>query len=170
MRADAEMEVPGLAAGHLHRDHTGEPQDHEHRGPDEAAEGTDELRADQIDLTFKEVTAIGAFSGQRRAIAWRSALEDIADVDFFAAHAAGRQDAVQELPGGADERFAESVFVAARGFADDAEFGVHRSDAEDRLCPRGYELGTALAGSNLLGEDGEFASALVGRRYLSGGR
>src|SRR5262249_48955960 len=69
-----------------------------------AAEAADELRAHQVELAFEELAAVRRLLRTRRAVAGRPAFENIRDEHFFAFHSHGGDDAVEQLPGGTDER------------------------------------------------------------------
>src|SRR5205807_8581200 len=68
-----------------------------------------------------------------RSIARRAALDDIGDVDFFAAQAHGFDHIGQQLPGAADERLALFIFISARSFANEHQIGSGIAYAENNL-------------------------------------
>ena len=79
--------------------------------------------------------AVERFLRQRVAISGRPASQHVADVDVFALPVAGRDDFVEQLPGGADKRFALSILVGTRRFPDKHDRGVRITDPKDRLPP-----------------------------------
>src|SRR5262249_8947119 len=98
-----------------------------------------------------EVFAAVAGLGRRgRAVARWAALDRIANVDFFSLEAAGDDDAIEQLAGLTDEGLALPVFIGPRGFTDEAELGIDRPDAEDRLGACGGQLGAARAAGDRL--------------------
>jgi hypothetical protein len=62
-----------------------------------------------------------------------AALQDVRDENVIAGESHGRDDLGQELPGTADEWFTLSIFICARGFADEHEFRVDIANSEYRL-------------------------------------
>jgi hypothetical protein len=114
------------------------------------AEATNELGPDEIDLAVEVLPTVRHFLRFRRAVAGRPAFDHVANVDFFPLEPGSDQDAVEELSRGADERFAESIFVRARGLADQQQRRVNRPDAEHRLPPGADQFRTARARANSL--------------------
>src|SRR5205823_2679320 len=62
-------------------------------------------------------------------------LDDVRDVDLRTIDAGGLERAIEELPGGTDERPADEVLVVARLLADEDDLGMGAALAEDRLRP-----------------------------------
>src|SRR5207244_1049546 len=96
---------------------------------------TDEFRSHQFELLVQVLAAIAGLVRQGRAVTGRPAFENIADINLFTLHAAGRDDAVEQLPGGADERPTCGIFIGPRCLADEAKLRVELALAKDGLCP-----------------------------------
>ena len=98
-------------------------------------------------ICFFEVSdAVVGFFERRRAVFGRTALEHVGDVDLVAAEAHALGDHVgQELAGAADERLALTVFVGARGLADEHQPGLGRPGAENCLGARLGQVSTLAA-------------------------
>ena len=100
-------------------------------------QAADEFRPYQVECLLQVFAAVGGFIGKRRPIAGRPAAQDITDKHIFTLHAAGRDDAIEQLSRRTDKRLALTILVGPRRFADEAQFCIERPDAEDRLSPRG---------------------------------
>ena len=91
------------------------------------AQRDDDLGPHHIDLPEEERRAgIGLFR-LGGAIAGRTALDHVGDVDLFALQAHGRDHVVEQLPGAAHERQSLRVFVGAGAFADEHQARVGRA-------------------------------------------
>src|SRR5205085_8544094 len=98
---------------------------------------------DQLHLLGEPRAARLDLVGERIAVPRRPALHDVRDVDVLAAGSDLREHAVEELPGGADERLPLLVLVVARPLADAHQVRVVVADPVDdlraSLCePAGY--------------------------------
>ncbi len=82
----------------------------------------------------------------RVAIARRTALQDIGDVDLLALQPDGGQHAVQQLPGAADEGLTRAVLVRPRGLADQHQACLAVADPEDGLGAGLAQAAGAAAG------------------------
>src|SRR5437879_13924243 len=102
---------------------------------------------------------MGGFIRQRQPVSRWPALENIADLDFFALQAARRDNAIQKLARRADKRLALSIFVRSRRLADKADFRVQLADAKDRLRPRARQLRAACTFRDSFRKNGKLLSA-----------
>ena len=133
------------------------------------------LRADEIDLAMEIGDAGLHFLGRRLAVAGGlagsvgPALEDVGDIDRIAGQPHGLDDPREQLAGLADEGFALFIFVGARGFADEHEFGVDIADAEDHVFARGGQVRAFDAGHDLRTQFGESGGLGLGAKRRSGG-
>ena len=64
------------------------------------------------------------FAFERVAIIWRPILQDIGDVDVFTLEINGREELIQDAPGGPAERTARFRFILARRLANEHDIGV----------------------------------------------
>ena len=85
------------------------------------------------------------------AVVRGAAFDDVGDVDFLALKLHGYDHARQEFASLADERNALRVFVGARAFSDEHEFGGTAAIAEDRVRPSRAKR-AAAAGSDFGGQ------------------
>jgi hypothetical protein len=74
------------------------------------------------------------------AIPRRTALDDVRDVNIFAAQAHRFNHVVEQLTRAADEGFALRIFVGARSFAHEHQFGMRVANSENDICPGLVEL------------------------------
>ena len=122
------------------------------------AERDDGFGFDEIDLRVEIGKAAFHFFGCGRAIAVilaggvRAAFEDVRDVNLLAGEAHGLNDFGEELSGATDEGFGLLVFFRTGSFADEHEFGIDATDAEDDVFARGDEVGTFLANEGAFAE------------------
>src|SRR6185295_15830271 len=93
--------------------------------------GDDDARRDQAHLLLEEAAAGGHLVGLRVAVAGRTTLDDVGDVDVLAGEADGADDLGEQLPRRADEGQALAVFFGARAFADEHQVGVGVPSSED---------------------------------------
>ena len=93
----------------------------------EVAERRDHLRLDQLDLAEQVRLARLDLVLLRVAVAGRTALEDVRDVDVLAAEIDACEQPVEQLPRLADEGDALLVLVEARRFADEHQLRARRS-------------------------------------------
>src|SRR5262245_10824242 len=107
--------------------------DLEQRLRGERPERDDDLRLDRVDLPEKKGLAGRDFVRLRIAVARRTALDHVRDVDVGAREADGLDDLRQQLAGAPDERLALLVFIGTRRLADEHELGARIADAEDDL-------------------------------------
>src|SRR5207247_2471900 len=108
----------------------------------EVAEGPDQLRLDQLDLTEQVALAGLDLLWHRVAVPRGPALDHVRDVDVLPGHADSAEELVEELPSLADERVALLVLVEAGRLADEHQLGLGVAHAEDDL---GAALGKAAA-------------------------
>ena len=118
------------------------------------AQGHDDLGADDANLAQQERRAGIALVALGRAVARRTALHDVGDVNLFALQAHGGDHVVEQLSGAPDERQALRVFVCARPFADEHQLGVRIAGAEDDLLAAELaQLATLAIGADFVGDD-----------------
>ncbi len=87
------------------------------RGP---TEGDDGSRLDGVDLAVEEGLAGGDLVALRGAIFWRSAFDDVADVDVTAWNLeAGLDHLGEQFAGSTHEGEAAAIFFLARSLADE---------------------------------------------------
>src|SRR6185436_671827 len=103
------------------------------------------------------------------AVAGRSALEHVGDVDLFPRHADPGEHPREELARRADERLTLSVLVHTRRFPDEQEVGVGVAHAEHDLGPRLGEP-ALRTGRGLDGDVGERSRHEVPPTYARGTR
>ena len=96
-------------------------------------ERDNELGANVFDLADQIRLALRHLLRLRVAVAGRSALQYVRDIDLLALEAHGEQHGVQQLAGAAHERLALPVFVRTRSFADKHPRCRRVADAENRL-------------------------------------
>jgi hypothetical protein len=100
-----------------------EPRDGRFRGEQrlrgELSERHDHLWLDARDLRLEERRALRDLVRLGIAIAGRTALHDVGDVDLLAREAHGSDDLRQQLAGASDERLALFVFIGPRAFPDE---------------------------------------------------
>jgi len=126
-----------------------------------STEGHDVFGSDQFELPFQKATAVGGFVRERRPVSWRATLEDVADVNFFARETACRDDAIQELAGGADKGQPLRVLVRTGRFPDEAQLDAWYAIAEHGLRARRTQLRTARAGFDFIREGLQGDTAIV---------
>jgi hypothetical protein len=134
----------------------------------DGAQADDEFGVDDFDLRVEEFAAVGCFLGERGAVARRTAAEDIADVEVFAAELTGGDDLIQQLSGGTDEWFACFVFFLTGGFANEHDAGGDAADTEDGLFAATGELRTTLTRRDGVAETAHRRFAVGCRVELSG--
>ena len=135
------------------------------------AECDDELRPDQLDLTFQIRPACGRLVGLGRTVVGRTAFEHVRDVDVATAREPKRgQHIVEQAPRLADEGLAPGILFRARCLADEQPLRVDIADAGDRLVP-GPAQAACVAGIDVRGKigprqrrDSRFARYAVLRR------
>ena len=113
------------------------------------------LRLNDFDLPHQKGRAGFALVAFRRAIARRTALNDVRDVDLFAAQAHGLDHVVEQLPGAAHERLALLIFVRARRFADEHQVGLRIADSENNLLAALLVQSAAGAVANVFADKAE---------------
>ena len=101
----------------------------------EVAQRRDHLRLDQLDLAEEVRLARLDLVLLRVAVAGRTALEDVRDVDVLPPQLDAREQPVEQLPRLADEGDALLVLVEARRFADEHQVRARIAGAEDDLRP-----------------------------------
>src|SRR5688500_6773956 len=84
----------------------------------EAPERNDYFRLDQLELPYEVWTAGSDLVRQRVAVAGRAVLENVADEDVFAPQLHRRENLVEKIPCGSDERPPGFVLGATRCLAD----------------------------------------------------
>ncbi len=112
-----------------------------------AAQRHDDARPDDLELLTEPVRTGADLLRQRVAVAWRSALDDVADEDVRALEADASQELLEELPGGTDERPALLILVIAGRLSDEHDLGIHGSFAGNCFRPLSAE-GTGVAGGD----------------------
>ena len=100
-----------------------------------APERDDDLRLDDGDLHLEPGHALGFFLRRGVAIARRSKLHDVGNVDFLPLQTDGIQEFIQKLARGTDEGPTELIFLFSRGLANEhdlclgvplSEYGIRR--------------------------------------------
>ncbi len=124
----------------------------------EVAEGCDERRPDQLDLAEEVRLARLDLLGVRVAVARRTALDHVRDVDVGARETDPVQELLEQLARLADEGDAVCVLVKARSLADEHQVGERVTGAEDDLRARGGER-AARAAEGLVAVVGQFRRA-----------
>lgn len=114
----------------------------QHRLGRDEAQAADEPGPNDGELPFEEAFAVDDLVGQRLAVAWRTALDDVTDVDFFPRQFAGGDDLIEELPRCTNEGLACFIFVSPGSFTHEDEFGLNVADAEDSAGAIANEFGT----------------------------
>jgi hypothetical protein len=110
------------------------------------AQAADQARADRLELAEEERRASFHLVALRRAITRRPALHDVADVNVLALDADKLKHPVEQLSGASHKRESLLIFVSARAFADEHQFGVRVPLAEDDgLSSRGQTATVAVA-------------------------
>ena len=148
------------------RVHPGDPE----RAPGEelggeVAERCDHLRLDQLDLAEEMRLARLDLVRLRIAVAGGPALEDVRDIDVVAPELDAGEQAVEQLPGLADERDALLVLVEARRLADEHQVGIGRAGAEHHLCAGVRERTLRAAGDGVaVGEQAQSAISVRSHR------
>jgi hypothetical protein len=104
-----------------------------------AAEDEDDLGLDHRELARQVWRASLRLVWHRVTVLRRPALEHVGDVDVGAAQADARQQGVEQLPGGTDERLPLAVFVEARRLSDDQDVGRTGPNPGNGLGSRGME-------------------------------
>ncbi len=99
----------------------------------EVAERRDHLRANELDLAEEVRLAQLDLVGLGVAVSRRAALEDVRDVDLGPREADALEQAVEQLPGLADERDPLLVLVEAGSLADEHQVGFGVADSEHDL-------------------------------------
>ena len=93
----------------------------------------DDFRLDDRDLPHQKRQAGVTFIALRSAVSRRTALNDVGNVDVFAADAHRFDHVVEQLTGTTDKGLALQVFISARAFPDEHEFRTRIADSEDDL-------------------------------------
>jgi hypothetical protein len=97
-------------------------------------EAADKFRLDDFQRPIQERSAMRRLVGQRSTIAWRSATQNVANIDILSPEFHSLRDNVgQQLPRPSDERFPLLVFIAARGFAEKYQRRIRIANSENRL-------------------------------------
>ncbi len=131
------------------------------------AETADELRAKDRQLAVEVFAAVLSLGGQRRAVARRTALDGIEDVDLVAREPHGEDHLREFLAGGADERQALTVFVRTRRLAHEDQAGRRISGAKDGAVSGAGQFGATHALGDF-GSDGSQCGGPVRGRRLGG--
>jgi len=130
-RADTDLVHPPAQAGNR-------CIGHQQRLGCEAPHDDDDARLQQLDLALKKWRASGDFRGFRIAIARRTALEYVGDVDrllarAFATQSGCGQHVVEQSSRLANKGLAACVFFRPGRFADEHPGGIATANAEDGL-------------------------------------
>ena len=99
----------------------------------DCTQGHNRRRLDDFDLAHQEWRTGFAFVALWRSIAWRTALDDIRDIDLLALQSHGLDHVVEKLPSASHERFALQVFVGSGGLANEHQVRRRISHAKDNL-------------------------------------
>ncbi len=86
-----------------------------------------------VDLPEQKRFALRHFIGLGIAVAGRTALDDVGDVDLVAGQADGLDDLREQLPGAAHEGLAALVFFFAGRLAHEHQSRFRMADAKDDL-------------------------------------
>jgi hypothetical protein len=112
--------------------------------------------ADQKWRTGVTLVALGG------AIAWRTALDDVGNVNILAAQTHGLDHIGQQLAGASDERLTLLVFVCARGLADEHQISIGITDSEDDLLAALLVEAAAGAVANVFADQAEGGGGVGG--------
>ena len=132
----------------------------------ERSERHDHLRRDDIDLAKQERFARLDFVRLGVAVAGRTALDDVRDVDLVARQPDGFDDLREQLTGAPHEWNALDVFVSAGRLADEHQVRISVADAENDLAPAERVQLAAAAVFAEVGPDG--GQRVTGRAARSG--
>ena len=125
------------------------------------AEANDVLGFMMSSCLLRKPLQLSASLGSGVRFPGRPAFENVADVDLLAVlESAGGDDLVEQLTRCANKGEPLGVFVGARRFAEEADFGARLAIAEDRLRACGGELGAAGTRFDLGGEDFQLLAAV----------
>src|SRR5215469_10406730 len=119
--------------------------DGEQRLGSHSAEGHDGLGLDNLDLPKQVWRAGFAFFALGSAIARWTALDDVGDINVFAAQSHRLDHVIQQLSGATDEWLALNVFVGTGSFTDEHQIGTRIAYAKDNLLASLFVQGTASA-------------------------
>src|SRR5215472_8608434 len=95
------------------------------------SEANNDFGRDDVELAQKKGRAGADFVFFGRAILWRAAFDDVADVNVFALQAHGFDHLREKFSGATNKRESLGIFVGARTFSHENEFGFCVSVAED---------------------------------------
>ena len=115
----------------------------------EVAQRRDHAGLDQLDLPPQVALAGLDLVGQGIPIARRSAHDDIGDVHLVAREADTREQLLQQLPRGSDERDALLVLVEPRRLADEHQIRGRRARAEHDLRARPRQRAALAPGDHV---------------------
>ncbi len=101
-----------------------------------AAEGTDDLRIDELKLCKEIFFTYIPFLFLRVPVARRPAFKDIADIDIISAKAYPLDKLVKEFACLSHKGPPLDIFIFPRSFADKDQFRINISFAEDNICAR----------------------------------
>ena len=90
------------------------------------AQGTDDPGADDGQLAFEKRQALLDLAGLRVAVAGRTALDHIANINHFPGKMHGPDDFAQQLAGGPHKGVPGSIFIKPGSFAHEHQPGVRR--------------------------------------------
>src|SRR3990170_3251379 len=109
----------------------------------------DDLRLYQLDLPLEVLAAGVDLPGERVAVVWRAALDDVGDEHLVAAQADGGDQFVQEAAGGPDEGAGLLVLVEAGRLAHEQNVSVRRAFARDGASAGAAEVAVGAGGDSL---------------------
>src|SRR6476660_8078316 len=147
-----------------------------------AAEQHQHLRLEQLDLPGEERRASLDLFWRRRAVAGRTPIDRVGDVEMRLVEPDRRQHTVEHLPGAADEGLALQILVAAWSLADQHEVGLLAAAREAEALSRALQSaaveladqGLECGKSDRLGdaspvEGNRFGNSALGRGLARGG-
>ena len=124
-----------------------------------AAEQHQHLRRHELDLPREERRAGLDLLGSRRAVAWRTPIDSVGDVDVSLVKTDRGKHAVEQLAGAADKGPALQILVAAGRFADQHDAGFIAAALEAEALRRALERAAVESGDDgfKLGEGRRFS-------------
>ena len=133
-----------------------------------AAQANDYFGRDGVDLADQERRTGGSLIFFGLAIFWRTAFDDVGDVDVWAEQAHSFDHLGEEFAGAADERLTGQIFVAARALADEHQLGFGIASAENNFGAREVQAAAgAVAEVGADGFEGVVLDFVIEKRWRS---
>ena len=131
----------------------------------DAADAYQDPRPHQGDVPVDEGPAQGDLLARRVPVSGRPPEQDIADAGAAAVASDGREHAVEQSPGGADEGQAAAVFLRPGRLADQHQVGARIAVREHRRLRRALE-GASVERGDRFGEGGDVEALCRDRARL----